>query len=235
VKKNPHTRFGAPISVVVSPVAGRGPHTSLDEYLETDLGKEIDARLKDLAAVKALDAVAGGNADHRDELRRACIVAEQYRREFLDQMEAMRKLPGYLDSVDDAIEKIEEFTDKIVAEPQPKTLVVNRVIPKPADKQAVRAALRVLNSWIAASRVLPATMAALLGATRKASTSQAAETAAIGWLSERVEGITGKPHHASVGVIATHALATSETVSEDRVRKARDNRRGGPLDPRRSA
>jgi hypothetical protein len=57
------------------------------------------------------------------------------------------------------------------------------------------------------------------GVTRKSKAKSAAETAAIGWLAERVQKTFGKPFAQQVAVLAEVALGIGE-VPEDRVRQA---------------
>jgi hypothetical protein len=62
-----------------------------------------------------------------------------------------------------------------------------------------------------------------IGVTRKAGTSAAAATAAIGWLAEEVERLAGKPFVPQVATLAEIALGIGE-VTPDRVRAARKRR-----------
>lgn len=98
--------------------------------------------------------------------------------------------------------------------------------PDPYEKTAgyYRDALDRIELLIDKRQELIADTMLLLGATRKSKTKTAAENSAIGFLTNRIAYLMGKPHAKNVATIARVVLRISE-VTEDRVREAAKMRR----------
>jgi hypothetical protein len=191
---------------------------TLADLLKTPIGKIVAKRLKDKVASNALAAIVD-KSGKRDEIVRACIVAEYLNQARGGIVEAGRARRKQLDKRAKEVEHLTRFLDEAAApvDPMKDWPLVFRVMPMSEnDREVVRKGLTLLSKRLKFEQNNIALRGALLRVTRKTS----AETYAIGWTAAEVRRLTGQPHSEKVGVLATHILATEKPVAGTRVQDA---------------
>ena len=190
--------------------------------------KDVSAVLKRIAADRrardALYAIAKEDADRHQiwKILALCIDAEHQLRTFqrlrADESNNAKQLQRHRQSIAD----LRQFIDQAARRSNPPIdwLPIGY---REHNTEYYQKALDHIAELIELRQQASDDAMLELGVTRKARTSTAAATAAIGWLAEGIERLAGKPCVPQVVMLAEIALGISE-VTPDRVRAARKRR-----------
>lgn len=155
-----------------------------------------------------------------------CIEAAEILRIFdrevarSEQLLGTRRQRGELDRLKKGIVAFEKFLDDLRSQPVGR-LVAQHVLP-PDALSALRNSLLFARDIIEGERRIACETPMRLGATRKSRVKGAAQLAAIGWMSEGVRKIVGRPNRKIIVQLAEVVLQCS--VTEARVREAERTR-----------
>jgi hypothetical protein len=188
------------------------------EYLNEDETRLI-RRLEGSSEASAIF----GQIDDDKNVKRLfilCVEADCLFRTFEDRIREARDKQRKLDKYAEALVEIRRFLDDI--DRPPRDRIEAFANPDPEEIRSERSALASVGGRIQQQKRIAAETPARLGATRKSHGRKAAETAAIGWIAEGVERITG---HTNARLCADLAeLVIEGDVSLDRVDNAAETR-----------
>ncbi|MDX5931841.1 protein kinase family protein [Acidiphilium acidophilum] len=193
---------------------------SMPSDLETLLDKiegstENGKELRDI-----IEKLADADPDRAVRLLRACYEAGRLCDGFKHMVAAEKAMPQRLQDLRDALKLIDHFI--VETDAPPSHPLAARVALEPGEADYLRTAISRIAGMVEARGRIAAQTPTRLGATRTAKTDNAEYTAAIGWLAEAVERITGRPHLAKTAHLAE--LLFPDEVDIGRVRHARRTR-----------
>lgn len=174
---------------------------------------------------RATKAVAKMTTDIEVACRivRCCLMCETNCRDFTAMVAAEKAMPARLDGLAAAARSLDQFVIEMDA--GPAHALAAYVALDPGEADYLRAAISTITGLIEGRRRVAAETLPRVGATNKY--KEGDETAAIGWLAEGIEAITGRPNYQHVATLAQITLKTKD-VTDDRVRDALSTRRDRP-------
>jgi hypothetical protein len=217
----------------VTPAAARlGEAVERFKIGNPDLDENAKAVLERLVAAKdnrAAHAIAGISNEIRTAARLVlcCVQCDALSRTFHSTVAREEQMPARLDALTIGTKNNMEFIRELAAGPR-HPLIDASVDLDPVRVEYLLIAQNDLLGLIEKRRQVAAESLLRFGRTQKRTTEDAGMTAALGFLAEGIEHLTGRPHYEHAATLGEIVLGMKDSITIDRVRDALRTRRERP-------
>jgi hypothetical protein len=181
-------------------------------------------------AAKAVQELKMRDQRHMASILEACVETEQLYRTFPQRITEAERTLEQTERLENAASMLRKFVEEVAKRKEPSAFdVLSARVREPGDNiVAMKHGLLLVTDRIRSDQRVAEETKLRLGATRKTGTiarrrrsappaqSDARRVAAVGWLGDAVQHITGEPHRPQVAKLANVILG-SDTVTKDQV------------------